>query len=205
MSLLLYAATTNPGKLAEFAARAAAEGINVLPLPGLKDLPEPVEDAVTFAGNAALKAVAYSQMRPGMLVLCDDSGIALDALGGEPGVRSARYADDADFEPGAGSKDERNNRLLLHRMQHHTDRSARFLCALAVARDGQVVLTAEAEACGELLNAPRGSNGFGYDPLFYLPEPGRTMAELAPAEKWAVSHRGKAFRNLLQQMRGRDL
>jgi XTP/dITP diphosphohydrolase len=116
MSLLLYAATTNPGKLAEFAARAAAEGINVLPLPGLKDLPEPVEDAVTFAGNAALKAVAYSQMRPGMLVLCDDSGIALDALGGEPGVRSARYADDADFEPGAGSKDERNN-ATPHRPQ----------------------------------------------------------------------------------------
>jgi XTP/dITP diphosphohydrolase len=203
--MILYAATSNQGKLAEFAASAAgfsgaaSAGVEVRALPGLAAMPEPVEDANTFQGNADLKAIAYSLLAPGLLVFCDDSGIAVDALHGAPGVRSARFADDHDFEPGLGSKDERNNRLLLHRMELHTDRRARFVCALALARDGQVLLRAEGSVEGEILTAPRGENGFGYDPLFLVPQLGLTMAELPRKQKWQLSHRGNAFRALLAE------
>ncbi len=207
MTRRFYAATTNAGKLREFADAARLANLDVLPLPGLAAMPEPVEDAPTFAGNAALKAVAYSRLAPGLLVFADDSGLEVDALGGDPGVRSARFADDLGFEPDAGlTKDERNNRCvlsLLHQLEiaggGHIARGARFRCALALARDGEVLLRAEGEVLGDLLDAPRGDNGFGYDPLFALPARGLTLAELGASEKWAVSHRGNAFRALLAQ------
>jgi XTP/dITP diphosphohydrolase len=198
--MILYAATSNPGKLAEFATSAASAGVEVLALPGLAAMPEPIEDADTFQGNADLKAIAYSNLAPGLLVLSDDSGITVDALHGAPGVRSARFADDLAFEPGLGTKDQRNNALLLHLMQPHTDRSAHFVCTLALARDGQVLLRAEGLCTGELLHAARGDYGFGYDPLFVIPALNLTMAELPREQKWQISHRGNAFRSLLTQL-----
>ncbi len=209
----LYVATTNSGKLREVADAARAEPINILALPGLSDLPEPVEDALTFAGNAALKARAYSRLAPDLLVLADDSGLEVDALGGRPGVRSARFADDLAFEAASGrSRAERNNRCLLSVLQQlgttgggDLNRGARFVCALAVARGGEVLLRAEGEVQGEILDLPRGSTGFGYDPLFTVRARGFTLAELSPEQKWAVSHRGNAFRALLAQLRTASL
>jgi XTP/dITP diphosphohydrolase len=197
--MVLYAATSNQGKLAEFAKSPSGAGVEVLALPGLKEMPEPVEDASTFMGNAEKKAIAYSLMAPGLLVFADDSGIEADALGGDPGVRSARFADDMNFEPGIGTKDERNNRCLLSLLAAlpNASRSGRFVCALALARDGEVLLRAEGVCEGEILTEPRGSNGFGYDPLFLIPSLALTTAELDPATKWQLSHRGNAFRALL--------
>jgi XTP/dITP diphosphohydrolase len=202
--MTIYAATSNPGKLAEFAESASGEGVDVLALPGLAALPEPVEDAETFSGNAEIKAVAYSLAAPGLMVFADDSGLEVDALDGAPGVRSARFADDQGFETGSGqSKDERNNRCLLALLGAlpNTLRSARFVCALALARDGEVLLRAMGKVEGEVLQAPRGGGGFGYDPLFLLPGLGVTMAELPREQKWGLSHRGNAFRKLLEELR----
>jgi XTP/dITP diphosphohydrolase len=159
-------------------------------------MPEPVEDADTFLGNAELKAAAYSLLAPGLMVMADDSGLEVEALGGEPGVRSARFAEDAGFTDGA-TKDERNNALLLRRLSGVRDRGGRFVCALAVARDGVVVWRASGACEGVILEEARGVDGFGYDPLFLVPSLGRTMAELSREEKWGVSHRGQAFRGLL--------
>jgi len=201
--MTLYAATGNKGKLAEFIQSASDFNITVLALPGLKDIPEPIEDAETFQGNADLKARAYSLTLPNALVFADDSGIELPALNNAPGVRSARFADDLQFEPEIGTKDERNNRALLaelSRISPPASREARFVCTLALARDGEVLLRAEGTVTGELLHAPRGTAGFGYDPLFLIPALDRTMAELAPTEKWQLSHRGNAFRSLLTQI-----
>jgi len=227
--MTLYAATSNPGKLAEFATCANDAGIAVLALPNLATIPEPIEDAETFQGNADLKARAYSLTLPNALVFADDSGIELPALHNAPGVRSARFADDytslnsvlspegallrrsgetpvlAPAHLDGATRDHRNNALLLHLMQPHTDRSARFVCTLALARDGEVLLRAEGTVSGELLHTPRGAAGFGYDPLFLVPHLGRTMAELAPEEKWQLSHRGNAFRSLLTQIHSRSL
>jgi XTP/dITP diphosphohydrolase len=198
--ITLYAATSNTGKLTEFATAAQPSGISVEPLPNLASLPEPLEDADTFQGNADLKAIAYSLTLPNELVFADDSGLSLPALNGSPGVRSARYADDLNFSPGSGTKDDRNNRALLSNLQFHTDRSAQFLCTLALARDGQILLRATGHVQGEILSAPRGGQGFGYDPLFLLPELHLTMAELPRERKWQLSHRGQAFRSLLAQL-----
>lgn len=204
----LFAATSNPGKLREFRAATLNSGVTVEALPGLDALPTPAEDARTFAGNADRKAVAYSLHAPGALVLADDSGLEVDALGGRPGVLSARFADIMGFETASGqSRPERNNRCLLA-MLAELERStggratggARFVCALAVARNGQVLLRAEGTVEGDITDIPRGPNGFGYDPLFVVRSLGRTLAELNPEEKWAISHRGNAFRNLLPQL-----
>lgn len=205
-SLALYAATSNRGKLAELAECASGAGVEVLALPGLSAMPEPVEDADTFMGNAEKKAVAYSLLARdagarGLLVFADDSGLEVPSLGGAPGVRSARFADDAGYRVCTGeSVDRRNNALLLERLHEVEDRRARFVCALALARDGEVLLCAEGFVAGEILRAPRGSAGFGYDPLFLLPALGLTTAELSPALKWGLSHRGEAFRSLLAQV-----
>jgi XTP/dITP diphosphohydrolase len=197
----LYAATSNPGKLAEFATSASTAGITVLALPGLKDIPEPIEDAPTFQGNADLKAIAYSLAAPNLLVFADDSGLEVPALNNQPGVRSARFADDLDFEPDSTrTRDERNNALLLHLMQHQPVRAARFVCTLSLARDGQVLLRAEGTVEGQLLHAPRGEAGFGYDPLFLIPTLNLTFAELPREQKWQLSHRGIAFRALLKHL-----
>jgi XTP/dITP diphosphohydrolase len=197
----LYAATSNPGKLAEFATSASTAGITVLALPGLKDIPEPIEDAPTFQGNADLKAIAYSLAAPNLLVFADDSGLEVPALNNQPGVRSARFADDLDFEPDSTrTRDERNNALLLHLMQQQPDRTARFVCTLSLARDGQILLRAEGTVEGKLLHAPRGEAGFGYDPLFLIPTLNLAFAELPREQKWQLSHRGIAFRALLKHL-----
>ncbi len=206
--LTLHAATSNHGKLREFAQAAASSGVRVLPLPGMATLPEPVEDAPTFAGNADLKAIAYSRSAPGFLVFADDSGLEVDALGGRPGVLSARFAESLQFEPGSDlPKDIRNNRCLLSALQQEEryrggpmSRVARFVCALSLARDGEVLLRAEGSVDGEILDAPRGTNGFGYDPLFAVHNRNLTLAELPMDSKWALSHRGNAFRDLLRQL-----
>jgi XTP/dITP diphosphohydrolase len=194
-------ATSNAGKLRDFAAAAALHGIEIAPVPRFRDLPEVVEDGETFEDNAVKKAVYYSRHAPGEIVLADDSGLAVDALGGAPGVRSARYA--ARSEHG-NSTDAENNAKLLGDIAAVPDeaRTARFVCVVAAARDGQVLATFRGEAEGHLLHAPRGHNGFGYDPLFFFPALGKTFAQLSAEEKAGVSHRGKAFWKFLEWFRG---
>jgi XTP/dITP diphosphohydrolase len=205
MPTILYAATTNAGKLRDFSTAAEQGGFVIQPLPGLTEIPAPDENETTFAGNARLKAESYSRIAAErghpVLVLADDSGLEVDALGGEPGVRSARYAADAGYSAdGELGIDERNNRCLLERMRDATDRRARYHCVLALARAGATLLTADGSVEGEILTAPRGSGGFGYDPLFFLPELDRTMAEISPEEKHTLSHRGRAFRALIPEV-----
>ncbi len=214
MTITVFAATTNPGKLRDFSVAADDGGIVVQPLPGLRDIVPPEENAATFAGNARLKAEYYSRLAsdPAALILADDSGLEVDALHGAPGVRSARYAQDAKYAPdpsggtlpgwlGDDPVDVRNNLYLLEQTRGVANRSARYHCVLAVARAGTTILTADGAVEGEILSAPRGRGGFGYDPLFWLPELGHTMAEISLEEKHALSHRGRAFRALLPQLR----
>jgi len=201
-------ATSNAGKLRDFRAAAAEHGIVVEPLPGFSTVPEAVEDGATFEENGRRKAEHYSRYAPGELVLADDSGLAVDALGGAPGVHSARYAE---REPGycasdgaagtdAANKDLANNARLLREMEavRDAERAARFVCVISAARDGAEVAHFRGEARGTVLRAARGTEGFGYDPLFYLPRLGKSFAELSPQEKAAVSHRGAAFRKFLE-------
>jgi len=195
-------ATTNPGKLRDFAAAAESSDVLLVPLPGLKEIPAPAEDEATFDGNARLKAAYYSAFAPGETVLADDSGLEVDALGGEPGVRSARFAADARFSvPGVEDVDALNNFYLLDRLKAVLpERQARYRCVLAGARDGECLFSADGAVEGEILMAPRGAGGFGYDPLFLLPELGKTMAEIDLATKHRLSHRGKALRNLVEKL-----
>lgn len=197
----LFCATSNPGKLREFRL-AAGEDIHIESLP---PLPCP-EDGATFEQNAVSKALCYSRAAlanaaPGLerplYVYGDDSGIEVDALGGDPGVRSARFS-------GADATDLSNNRLLLERLRGvpAAERTARFVCCIALARDGELVKTFHGNVDGRILEAPVGSGGFGYDPLFFFPPLSRTFGELPDEEKWAHSHRGKAFRQLLKWLRG---
>jgi len=198
----LYAASTNPGKLRDFSVAAADAGFALEPLPSLGSTAPPEEHEPTFAGNARLKAEYYGRTMPAALVLADDSGLEVDALGGAPGVRSARFADDAGYDPAhVRSLDERNNLYLLDRMRGKKQRTARYRCVLAIARDGAVLATGEGLVEGEILEAPLGSGGFGYDPLFWLEELQRTMAQITLEEKHALSHRGRAFRDLLPRLR----
>ena len=201
----IYAATTNPGKLRDFARVAAydtADAIQIEPLPGLVTIPSPPEDEPTFEGNARVKAVYYSLRAPGLLVLADDSGLEVDALDGAPGVRSARFAADL-AHPDADTPDNRNNAALLDALADVPEarRQARYRCSLVLAREGQVIDTADGTVEGFILREPRGEGGFGYDPLFYLPQLGRTMSELAPADRLALNHRGRAIDRLLQRLR----
>jgi XTP/dITP diphosphohydrolase len=197
----LYVASSNPGKLRDFGLAAAAHGVLILPLPGLEVIEAPPEDALTFEGNARDKAIYYSWFLPGEIVLADDSGLEVDILKGAPGVRSARYAADAGFR--AGQTDDANNNLFLLQQLNgvpDAERGARYRCVLAAARDSTSLLTAPGTVEGRVLSAPRGSGGFGYDPLFYLPGLERTMAEIDDQTRWALSHRGNAFRALLHPL-----
>jgi len=203
--MVLYVATTNKGKLGDFSAAAATlhgEPITLEPLPGLKDIPAPAEDELTFAGNARIKALFYSQLAPEAIVVADDSGLEVDALDGAPGVRSARYADDMHFDAPTLSVDERNNGCLLKALTDIAQplRNGRYRCALAAAQNGSLIAEGDGSVEGEILFVPRGTNGFGYDPLFYLPALDRTMAEIDAATKLSVSHRGRAFRSLIENM-----
>jgi XTP/dITP diphosphohydrolase len=186
--LRLYCATTNPGKLREFQS-ALAGSMTVESLPGLTGIPVCEETGATFEENAIQKAVYYSRFCDGPLFV-DDSGIEVDALGGAPGVYSARFA-------GPDGTDAANNMLLLEKMKDVSDRSARFVCVVALAESGTALRSFRGEVEGELLNQPRGPNGFGYDPLFYYPPFGCSFGEVAPERKMAVSHRGKALRAML--------
>ena len=205
--ITLYVASSNPGKLRDFIAAAAAEhDLTILPLPDLEAIPPPAEDKATFEGNARAKAIYYSSLQPGDIVLADDSGLEVDALGGEPGVRSTRYATDAGFlKDQFTSTDQLNNLYLLSRLSDvpPNRRGARYRCVLAAARDGACLLTAEGTAEGKILSVPRGDGGFGYDPLFWLPELGKTMAEIDLTTKHHLSHRGRALRALLLGIRCR--
>jgi XTP/dITP diphosphohydrolase len=201
MALRIYAATTSQGKLRDFRTAAAAHELSIEPLSKLDEIPAPEEDGLTFAENAQLKAVYYSRFAPGQLVLADDSGLEVDVLGGAPGVRSARFAADAGFVHALNGNeiDARNNRFLLRRLEGVAvgQRTARYRCVLAVARDGVVLHTAEGAVEGMILAAMRGTGGFGYDPLFYLPALDRTMAEIDLETKHTLSHRGRAIAALL--------
>lgn len=202
MALLLYAATSSQGKLRDFRTAAAAWSVAIDPLPGLAAIPAPEENGATFAENATLKAVYYSRFSPGALVIADDSGLEVDALQGEPGVRSARYASDAGFIDSPDANDNTdvwNNMVLLQRMAGipAAQRAARYHCVLVAARDGQPIHTAHGAVEGSILDSPRGTGGFGYDPLFYLPPLDRTMAEIDLETKLSLSHRGRALAALL--------
>jgi XTP/dITP diphosphohydrolase len=206
MAFRLYAATTSQGKLRDFRTAAAAHSIDIEPLPGLGGIKPPVETGTTFAENAALKAVYYSRFAPGEVVLADDSGLEVDALNGEPGVRSARFAADAGLrdspDAATDNTDVWNNITLLQRMATVAPdrRSARYRCVLVAARDGEVAESAEGTVDGTILEAPRGTGGFGYDPLFYLPQLERTMAEIDLETKLSLSHRGRAIVALLAKL-----
>jgi XTP/dITP diphosphohydrolase len=198
----LYIASTNPGKLRDFAA-ATSEHITLEPLPSLKDIPAPAEDELTFEGNARIKAIFYSQHTSGQIVIADDSGLEVDALNKAPGVRSARYADDHNFAgPPSATADERNNLYLQQTLSKISEQhpKARYRCVLAAARDGKILSIGDGTVEGEILLTPRGTQGFGYDPLFYLPDRDKTMAELDPQTKLAFSHRGRAFTALLKAL-----
>jgi XTP/dITP diphosphohydrolase len=192
-------ATTNPGKLRDFAGAASQYGIEVAPLPNLASLAAVVEDGMTFEENARKKAEAYSRAVPGEIVLADDSGLEVDALKGAPGVHSARYAADAPHLISNNTDDEANNARLLRELKDvpPDKRTARFVCVIAAARDGQTVEVFRGQAEGTILNRGRGTQGFGYDPLFYFPQIQKTFAELASEEKAQYSHRGSAFRQFL--------
>lgn len=181
--LRVVVATRNPGKAQEF-GRLLGEGFVVEPLPVSVTLPE--ETGQTFAENALLKAhAAAAALGRHVAVLADDSGVAAAALGGLPGVRSARFA-------GEGADDQANNRKLLAALAGSTDRSARYVCALAVVLPGEEVVTAEGELTGSIVLEPRGTGGFGYDPLFRPDGWDITLAEADAAQKDAVSHRARA-------------
>lgn len=200
--MILYPSTTNIGKFAEFKAAAKSEGVDIEKLPGIDLMPEPIENASTLMGNAEIKGRAYSLLAPGLLVLADDSGLEIDALGGDPGVGSARFADRLGFELHAGHKDIRNNLCVLSLLAAlpNPSRAARFVCTLVIARDGEILLRSTGTVEGELLDKPRGTAGFGYDPLFLIPSLGLTLAEVSREKKWQISHRGDAFRSLLAQL-----
>jgi XTP/dITP diphosphohydrolase len=207
MPLRLYAATTSAGKLRDFRTAARAFCIDLDPLPGIAEVPAPEEDGDTFLANAAIKAVYYSRLAPGELVIADDSGLEVDALGGAPGVRSARYAADAGLVDSPDANDNTdvwNNMLLLQRLAGIPPalRTGRYHCTLVAARDGEVVQVADGTVEGTILEAPHGSGGFGYDPLFYLPQLDKSMAEIDLETKLSLSHRGRALAALLPLIAG---
>jgi XTP/dITP diphosphohydrolase len=206
----LYLASGNTGKLREFREGGQLFGISVEVVAGFREMPPCIEDRDTFEANARKKAAYYSQASDG-LVFADDSGLAVDALGGRPGVHSARYA-------GEGASDDENNRKLLDELAivqafrqnaaigtssnqgasgTFANASAHYLCVIALANRGKLLGVFEGRVDGVIQQIPRGHGGFGYDPFFLVPELSRTFAELSPQEKFAVSHRGVAFRKMV--------
>jgi XTP/dITP diphosphohydrolase len=197
-------ATSNPGKLRDFSGAALRHGVEIAGIPDFSSLPAVVEDGFTFEANARKKAEAYSRYVPGETVVADDSGLEIDALNGAPGVHSARYAapdlhNKKPHEADANTDDEANNARVLRELKDlpSAKRTGRFVCVLAAARDGKTLATFRGTAEGIIIGAPRGRNGFGYDPLFYFPQIKKTFAELTAEEKSKYSHRGAAFRKFL--------
>jgi XTP/dITP diphosphohydrolase len=196
-------ATSNSGKIRDFAGAALRYDIEIGAIPSFSSLPAVVEDGTTFEANARKKAEAYSQYAPGEIVIADDSGLEVDALGAAPGVHSARYAADEPHAAEENTDDEANNAKLIRQIKHVSPekRAGRFVCCIAAARDGKTLAVFEGAAEGVILDQPRGSNGFGYDPLFYFPQIRKTFAELRAEEKAQYSHRGAAFRKFLEWAR----
>jgi XTP/dITP diphosphohydrolase len=197
MKLLI--ATSNPGKVREFRQMLGAGRYSYSDLSQHPDAQTVEETGLTFRANACLKASGYATQFD-TWALADDSGLEVDALNNSPGVYSARWAHRHD----AGETDADNNRLLLDQLKDIPDdrRGARFVCVLALADPkGRIILTARDIVEGRLLHTPRGNNGFGYDPLFLIPELNKTTAELSPDEKHAISHRGKALRRIREMMK----
>jgi XTP/dITP diphosphohydrolase len=193
-------ATSNPGKLRDFAGAASSFGVEIAPLPNFCSLPTVIEDGLTFEANARKKAEFYSQNAAGEIVLADDSGLEVDALSGAPGVHSARYATDEPAQADNNAPDDANNAKLIRNLNNVPagKRTGRFVCVIAAAKDGQTLSVFQGKAEGVILDSPRGTNGFGYDPLFYFPQIHKTFAELTAIEKAKYSHRGAAFRQFLE-------
>lgn len=193
-------ATSNPGKLRDFAGAASPHGITIGGIPDFSSLPGVVEDGLTFEANARKKAEHYSRYAPGQIVIADDSGLEVDALRGAPGVHSARYAAEDPRAAESNTEDEANNARLLRELHGipPASRNARFVCVIAAARDGKTLTVCRGQAEGTILDSPRGTGGFGYDPLFFFPAIKKTFAQLTPEEKARHSHRGAAFRSFLK-------
>ena len=193
-------ASFNPGKIRDFAGAAASHGIEIASIPNFSSIPIAVEDGTTFEENARKKAEYYSRFAPGEIVLADDSGLEIDALNGAPGVHSARYAADEPHKAEENTDDEANNARVIREIKAvpPEKRTGRFVCVIAAAREGKTLGVFRGKAEGVILHAPRGSGGFGYDPLFYFAEIGKTFAELGAEEKAKYSHRGAAFREFLR-------
>src|SRR3984893_1163350 len=193
-------ATSNPGKLRDFAGAAAPHGIEIAGIPNFASLPSVIEDGLTFEANAGKKAQEYSRYSPGEIVVADYSGLEVDALNGAPGVHSARYAAEQPHLANENTDDEANNARVLRELRKvpPEQRTGRFVCVLAAARDGKTLAPFRGTAEGMILDSPRGANGFGYDPLFYFPQIRKTFAELSAEEKANYSHRGAAFRQFLE-------
>lgn len=192
----IVVASKNAGKVAEFASVLADLPVKVRALSDFGNVTEAIEDGETFYANAVLKAEHYAKIT-GLPCLADDSGLEVDALGGAPGVYSARYSGD-------NATDEANNSKLLNELakDEGSSRTARFRCALALVSPGRHMITAEGTCEGIIIDEPRGQGGFGYDPLFYVPEMGKTLAEMTMTEKNSISHRGQAIRNLAVKLAG---
>jgi len=187
--VIVYCATSNPGKLREFQLAATDFDVRLLP----RTVSPPEEHGATFEENAIAKAEYYGQFADGYL-FADDSGLEVDALGGAPGVHSARYA-------GTEATDASNNRLLLERLRGIANRSARFVCAIALVKGGALVHTFRGAVEGRILDGARGTGGFGYDPLFYYEPFGCTFGEAAIADKMTASHRAQALDKMFTYLR----
>lgn len=183
----IVVATKNPGKVAEIAAALASLAVTVQSVGDFGNIPEPEETGATFSDNALLKARYYAE-KTGQPCLADDSGLEVDSLHGEPGVYSARYA-------GEGATDADNNQKLLAAIAQYppAERTARFRCVLAFCDPQGETFTVDGTCEGVILDCLQGSGGFGYDPLFFMTEYGKTLAQMSVAEKNSVSHRGKAL------------
>jgi XTP/dITP diphosphohydrolase len=188
--MIIHCATSNPGKLREF--QLAAPDFDIRPLSVRVEPPD--ETGATFEENAVLKALYYAEFAAGYL-FADDSGLEVDALGGEPGVHSARFA-------GPDAKDQDNNKLLLQRLSGNTERTARFVCVIALVNNGQLVGTFRGSVEGRILTEPHGAGGFGYDPLFFHQPFGCTFGEAPIEAKMKVSHRAQALDAMFTYLRG---
>ncbi len=185
--MILHCGTSNKGKLREF--RLAAPDFEIVSI----DAPAPDEHGSTFEENARIKALYYGSKTKGW-VFADDSGLEVDALGGEPGVHSARYA-------GPEATDRDNNDLLLKNLRGIENRTARFVCVIALVHDGEVVKTFRGSVEGRIIDVERGPNGFGYDPMFFYPPFGCTFGEASDEQKMSVSHRGQALAAMFDFLR----
>lgn len=192
--MILYCATSNPGKLREFRG-AAGSAWQIEPLPGLQRIAAPEETGTTFEENAIQKARYYAQYGGGAAVFAEDSGLEVKALDGAPGVYSARFS-------GPDGDDASNNQLLLERMSGLTDRRAQYVAVIALILPGEEPRTFRGTVEGEILLAPTGSGGFGYDPLFYYPPFGATFAQVSAERKLTVSHRGRAVEKMMEFLGG---